>query len=124
MKPTKTANSTKITKFEYHESVSPAFCAWRRQMHSACGIKTDMYVRLFTEKRTRGARTKYWITWRTGSNKLPSTAITEYIKQNPTFIAGGAVYKVIFDSNYVSGDPYGYRSATLHAEKLNTIKFN
>lgn len=120
MKPTKTANSTKITKFEYHESVSPAFCAWRRQMHNACGINTDMYVRLFTEKRTRGARTKYWIT----GSKLPTTAIANYIKQNPTFIAGGAVYKVIFDSYYFCGSPYGYRSATLHAEKLNTIKFN
>jgi hypothetical protein len=121
MKPTKTVKPTKITKSEYHESVSPAFCAWRKRMHHVCGVSTDMYVRLFTEKRSRGARTKYWIT---GSNMLPSIKITEFIRQNPTFIANGVVYKVIFDSHYVSGTPYGYPSATLHAEKLNTIKFN
>ena len=120
MKPTKTVNNTKITKSEYHESVSPAFCAWRKIMHNVCGINTDMYVRLFTEKRSRGARTKYWIT----GSKLPIIKITEFIRQNPTFIANGVVYKVIFESYYFCGSPYGYRSATLHAEKLNTIKFN
>jgi len=120
MKPTKTVKPTKITKLQYHKSVSPAFCAWRKAMHKACNIETDMYCRLFTEKRSRGARTKYWVT----GTKLPSPAIAKYIKLNPTFIADGAVYKVIFDSNYVSGSPYGYRSATIHAEKLNPIKFN
>jgi len=115
MKPTKTVKPTKITKSQYHESVSPAFCAWRKRMHHVCGVNTDMYCRLFTEKRTRGARTKYWAT----GSKLPSTAIAKYIKHNPTFIADGAVYQVIFDSHYVSGSPYGYRSATIHAEKLN-----
>jgi hypothetical protein len=122
MKPTKTVNTTKISKSQYHESVMPAFCAWRKLMHKACGVEIDMYCRLFTEKRSRGARTKYWYSY----NNLPNNKIAKYIAQNPTFIADGAMYKVTFQPEYIQASMGGRRipSAALFAEKLNPIKFN
>ena len=114
MNTTKTVNTTKITKLQYHQSVMPAFCAWRKAMHKACGVETDMYCRLFTEKRSRGARTKYWYSYK----DLPNTKIAEYINYNGYFTADGVVYKVTFQPE----SPI--QSAILCAEKLNPIKFS
>lgn len=120
MKNTSMKN-TKITKSEYHESVSPAFCAWRKAMHKACGVTPDMYCRLFTEKRSHGARTKYYMSY----NDLPNTKIANYIKRNPTFTADGVEYKVIFQANYIApvASRYGtHHSALLFAERITTNK--
>ena len=81
----------KLTKSQYHESLSPAFVAWRKAMHKVCSVEFDMYCRLFTEKRTYGARTKYWLARET----MPS--MINYITKNPTFTAGGVEYKVSYE---------------------------
>ena len=132
MKPTKTVkpaksaskSAKKVAKMQYHVIVMPAFVAWRKQMHSECGVNTKDYCRLFTERRVNGARTKYWYSY----NDLPENKIKKYVKVNPTFTAGGQVFKVIFNPEYITGMS-GYpgakiQSATLHAVKLNPIKFN
>ena len=106
----------KLTKSQYHESLSPAFVAWRKAMHVACGVKFDMYCRLFTEKRSHGARTKYWYSY----NDLPNIEIAKYVAQNPTFSAGSAgVFKVTFQSEYHSADGWGrpIQSAALFCSK-------
>jgi hypothetical protein len=126
VKPAKTAQklSKKITKAQYHTIVAPAFVAWRKEMHAQCGVTTRDYCRLFTERRANGARTKYWYSY----NDLPENKIKKYIKINPTFIAGGKTFKIVFNPEYITGGA-GYpgrtiQSATLHAEKLKPIKFN
>lgn len=106
----------KLTKSQYHELVSPAFVAWRKAMHVVCSVEFDMYCRLFTEKRSHGARTKYWYSY----NDLPDRKIAKYIAQNPTFSAGSAgVFKVTFQSEYHSADGHGrpVQSAALFCSK-------
>jgi hypothetical protein len=106
----------KLTKSQYHESLSPAFVAWRKAMHKVCSVEFDMYCRLFTEKRTYGARTKYWYS----KNDLPDRKIAKYIAQNPTFSAGSAgVFKVTFQPEYHSTNNHGQsiQSAALFCSK-------
>jgi len=60
-------------------------------MHDALGIDRSGYFRLFTEKRVRGARTKYWITrWMS----LSTQSIVNYILNNPEFTVNGRTYSV------------------------------
>ena len=87
---------TKTTDAEYSNDVMPAFKAYRKLMHKACGVNASHYTKLYTEKRAYGARTKYWLARET----MPS--ITKYITKNPTFTAGGVVYKV-HDEDQLSG---------------------
>lgn len=109
--------TTNNTKSEYHNTVVPAFVAYRKQMESALNMSKDGYVRMFTERRAKGARTKYWIT----RSNMPS--LHAYITKNPTFTAGNTVYKVTCDDNYRSG--YGHYSNTcMYCEKLNPIQFS
>lgn len=93
-----TLKINKLTKSDYHSFVSPAFCAYRRKMHDAIKLYSSDYFRLFTEKRMRGVRTKYWMSRRS----LPVQRIFDYINQNPTFTAGGRTYAVSAD--YTFGD--------------------
>jgi len=81
-------NTTKITKSEYHNTVVPAFVAYRKEMEKALNIPKDGYIRMFTEKRTSGARTKYWVT----RQNMPN--MQDYVTKNPKFIAGNALYEV------------------------------
>lgn len=84
-----------------------------------------MYLRLYTEKRSHGARTKYY-----SHNHLPNIKIAKYIAQNPTFSAGSAgVFKVTFKTHFYSAslrssDSRGLpiQSAALFCSKANTIK--
>jgi len=87
-------NTTKITQSEYHNTVVPAFVAYRKAMEKALNIPKDGYIRMFTEKRTSGARTKYWVT----RQSMPN--MQDYVTKNPTFIAGNAVYEVTCNDYY------------------------
>jgi len=87
-------NTTKITQSEYHNTVVPAFVAYRKAMEKALNIPKDGYIRMFTEKRTSGARTKYWVTRRNMPN------LQDYVTKNPKFIAGNAVYEVTCNDYY------------------------
>lgn len=107
----------KVTYPEYHGIVMPSFVAWRKAMHKVCSVEFDMYCRLFTEKRTYGARTKYWYS----KNDLPDRKIAKYIAQNPTFSAGSAgVFKVTFQPEYHSTNNHGQsiQSAALFCSKV------
>ena len=84
-------NKTKTTDSEYRNDVMPAFKAYRKLMHATCGINAEHYTKLYTEKRTYGARTKYWLARET----MPS--MIKYITNNPTFTAGGVEYKVSYE---------------------------
>ncbi len=92
----------KLSKSDYHNIVVPAFVAYRKKMHKACNVKCGVgsgwgYARIFTEQRAYGARSKYWYT----SKNLPVNLIESYVNANPTFTAGGVVYKV--EARYVDG---------------------
>ena len=120
MKPTKTVKPTKIakiTKSEYHDHVVPALAVYRNEMHKKLGIKKESvpYIRLFTEKRMRGARSKYW-----GKHRaLPIYEISVYVLNNPTFTANNEVYEVTFKDD-CSWD--GQDSAAIYANKIHTSK--
>ena len=104
-------NTTKITQSEYHNTVVPAFVAYRKAMEKALNIPKDGYIRMFTEKRTSGARTKYWVTRRNMPN------LQAYVTKNPTFIAGNAVYEVTCNDNYISGNSWRGRGTCLYCKK-------
>ncbi len=111
--------TTNNTKSEYHNTVVPAFVAYRKQMEKALNVPKDSYIRMFTERRTKGARTKYWVT----KSNMPS--LHAYIKKNPTFTAGNTVYKVTCDDNYCGESTfYACASTCLYCEKLNPIQFS
>lgn len=119
MKPTKTVKPTKIakiTKSEYHDHVVPALAVYRNEMHEMLGIKKDIpYIRLFTEKRMRGIRSKYWGKYRA----FPIHDMAVYVSSNPTFTANNEVYEVTFkDECSWDGQP----SAGLYANKIWTSK--
>jgi hypothetical protein len=91
MKNTKTHKISKLTKSEYHNDVMPAFVTYRREMHKACNVYTSDYIRLFTEQRTYGARSKYWLS----RKSLPEQRIHTYVQNNPTFTtAAGRTFTV------------------------------
>ena len=104
-------NTTKITKSEYHNTVVPAFVAYRKAMEKALNIPKDGYIRMFTEKRTSGARTKYWVT----RQRMPN--LQDYVAKNPKFIAGNAVYEVTCNDNYTSGDSWSRGDKCLYCKK-------
>jgi hypothetical protein len=104
-------NTTKITQSEYHNTVVPAFVAYRKAMEKALNIPKDGYVRMFTEKRTSGARTKYWVT----RQNMPN--LQDYVTKNPKFIAGNAVYEVTCNDNYTSGDSWSRGDTCLYCKK-------
>ena len=104
-------NTTKNTKSEYHNTVVPAFVAYRKAMEKALNIPKDGYIRMFTEKRTSGARTKYWVTRRNMPN------LQDYVATNPRFIAGNAMYEVTCNDNYTSGDSWSRGDKCLYCKK-------
>jgi len=104
-------NTTKITQSEYHNTVVPAFVAYRKEMEKALNIPKDGYIRMFTEKRTSGARSKYWFARET----MPS--MVEYVKKNPTFSAGGSTYKVTYEDGL--GGYFQSSSRCLFCNKIN-----
>jgi len=119
MKPTKTVKPTKIakiTKSEYHDHLVPALAVYRNKMHEKLGIKKETpYIRLFTEKRIRGARSKYWGKYRA----FPLYDMAVYVLNNPRFTANNEVYEVTFkDECSWDGQP----SAGLYANKIHTSK--
>ena len=105
-------NTTKITKSEYHNTVVPAFVAYRKAMEKALNIPKDGYIRMFTEKRTSGARTKYWVT----RQSMPN--LQDYVAKNPRFIAGNAMYEVTCNDNYTSGDSWSRKDKCLYCKKM------
>lgn len=107
-------NTTKITKSEYHNTVVPAFVAYRKAMEKALNIPKDGYARMFTEKRTSGARTKYWVTRAT--QRMPN--LQDYVAKNPRFIAGNAVYEVTCDDNYSSSYSWSRTDKCLYCKKI------
>jgi len=106
-----TSKMKKVTYPEYHGTVVPAFKAYRKAMKAELGITTDHYVRIFTEKRTCGARSKYWFARET----MPS--MVEYVKKNPTFSAGGSTYKVTYEDGL--GGYFQSSSRCLFCNKIN-----
>ena len=101
MKSTKSLKISKLTKTQYHNDVVPAFVAYRKKMAKECGISTDDYLRIFTEKRTNGARSKFWYT----RNSLATNKVESYITKNPTFeSAEGRVFEVT--ARWVANNPY------------------
>lgn len=98
------------TKSEYQEKVLPAFIAYRKQMEKALKVPKDSYVRMFTERRVEGVRTKYWIT----RSNMPS--LQKYVKKNPTFTVGKTTYKVTCDDRYLATSTL---CAVLYCKKVN-----
>ena len=104
-------NTTKITQSEYHNTVVPAFVAYRKAMEKALNIPKDGYIRMFTEKRTSGARTKYWVT----RQNMPN--IQDYVTKHPKFIAGNALYEVTCNDNYSSSYSWSRVDKCLYCKK-------
>lgn len=105
-------NTTKNTKSEYHNTVVPAFVAYRKAMEKALNIPKDSYIRMFTERRANGARTKYWI------SKLSMPNLQDYVTKNPKFIAGNAIYEVTCDDNYSSSYSWSRTDKCLFCKKI------
>jgi hypothetical protein len=110
--------TTNNTKSEYHNTVVPAFVAYRKQMEKALNVPKQSYTQMFTERRAKGARTKYWII---GQN-MPS--LQAYVTKNPTFTAGNTVYKVTCKDHYAAESYYPGIHTSLYCEKLNPIQFS
>lgn len=102
----------KIDYYEYAQLVQ-ALKEYRKEMLQSMGAKRgEFYDRIFTEKRTFGARSKFYRINRTGV-KDPMDA---YVAAHPTINVGGAVYNV--DFRLVSGM---YRFGTSYALYVNKV---
>jgi hypothetical protein len=102
MKNSKSHKMNKLTKSEYHNDIVPAFVAYRKAMEKACKVYSSSdYSQIFTERRSYGARSKYW-----GSrNSLPTDAIIQYTLNNPTFTTA-AGRKLTVTTRSVRGNVY------------------
>lgn len=81
----------KLSKSDYHNDLIPAFIAYRKAMEESCNVFTSHYLRKFTEKRTYGARSKYWLS----SDSIPFSKMETYIQKNPIFTtASGKMYSL------------------------------
>jgi hypothetical protein len=101
----------KIDHYEYAQLV-PALKEYRKEIMRAIGAKPgEFYNRIFTEKRTFGARSKYYSVDRS----FMARAIGLYVQMHPTIFVGGAVYKVEF--RHVAGDGVG-TSYALYVNQL------
>lgn len=100
MSKTNTLSIKKLTKSAYKSDVLPAFIAYRKAMEAACKVKQPKergtYSQLFTEKRTRGARSKYW---NIGSN-LPVNKINKYVAKQPLITTAEGRKLVVYTASY------------------------
>ena len=104
----------KIDYYEYAQLVQ-ALKEYRKEMLQSMGAKRgEFYDRIFTEKRTFGARSKFYRINRT-SVKDPMDA---YVAAHPTINVGGAVYNV--DFRLVTGGGM-YRFGTSYALYVNKV---
>lgn len=104
----------RIDYYEYAQLVQ-ALKEYRKQMLQSMGAKPgEFYDRIYTEKRTFGARSKFYCINRT-SVKEPMSA---YVAAHPTINVGGAVYNV--DFRLVTSTPM-YRFGTSYALYVNKV---
>jgi hypothetical protein len=104
----------KIDYYEYQQLV-PALREYRKQMMQAMGTKPgEFYDRIYTEKRTFGARSKFYRINRTGVKETMSA----YVAAHPTINVGGAVYNV--DIRLVTGGGM-YSFGTSYALYVNMV---
>lgn len=83
------SNYLKINYSEY-QSLIPAIQAYRKKLKQECAIKGGTYNRVYTEKRTFGARSKFWMT----RLSLDRDAILAFVRENPTIVCNGVKYEV------------------------------
>jgi len=101
----------RIDHYEYAQLV-PALKEYRKEIMRAIGAKPgEFYDRIYTEKRTFGARSKYYFVGRS----FMARAIGLYVQMHPTIFVGGAVYKVEF--RHVAGNGVG-TSYALYVNQL------
>jgi len=93
----------------------PALKEYRKQMLQSMGAKPgEFYDRIYTEKRTFGARSKFYRINRTGVKE----SMSAYVAAHPTINVGGAVYNV--DFRLVTSTPM-YRFGTSYALYVNKV---
>lgn len=104
----------KIDYYEYAQLVQ-ALKEYRKQMLQSMGAKPgEFYDRIYTEKRTFGARSKFYRINRTGVNE----SMSAYVAAHPTINVGGAVYNV--DLRLVTGGGM-YSFGTSYALYVNMV---
>jgi hypothetical protein len=118
MKPTKIAHmkntqTTHVSRAFYRRSLVPAVAAYRKLLHENCKISTDNYVRIFTEPRTKGLRSKYWYT----RSSFNTGRVQDYVSMNPIITVDGVKFSVDM-RRCDSVGPYGGNSYALFVNAL------
>lgn len=104
-------NFHRITYYDYARLV-PALREYRKKMMATIGMKPgEGYSRIFTEQRTFGARSKYWMI----NGGFMMGSIAQYVRLHPTITLGVDTYSV--DFRWVGGGGTG-RSYALYVNKL------
>ena len=104
----------KIDYYEYAQLVQ-ALKEYRKEMLQSMGAKRgEFYDRIYTEKRTFGARSKFYCINRTSVKD----SMDAYVAAHPTINVGGAVYNV--DFRLVTSTPR-YRFGTSYALYVNKV---
>lgn len=78
----------------------------RTKLRIEAGVNFDDYYRVYTEPRTYGITTKYFLC-RVG---FPGAAVNRWIAANPTVVVDGTTYEL-------SGKSVDFRSYRLHLNK-------
>lgn len=82
----------RISYYDYARLV-PALREYRKKMMAAIGMKPgEGYSRIFTEQRTFGARSKYWMI----NRNFRTTSISDYVRANPSITTTDGRYSVDF----------------------------
>lgn len=79
-----------IDSMQYSELV-PVLAQYRNSMKEFAGITTKRYAQIYTERRTAGARSKFWMS---NSDAAVWKRAKRYAQANPFIVVGKAVYKV------------------------------
>ena len=90
-----------ITQEEYNQLV-PYMILYRESLMESVKIKKGRY-RLYTEKRSYGGRTKFWLS----GNSFPVKKVSTLIKSRDTFMIGINEYMVSLKSSGGGGGLYG-----------------
>jgi len=104
-------NFHRITYYDYARLV-PALREYRKKMMATIGMKPgEGYNRIFTEVRTFGARSKYWMI----NRNFRTTSISDYVRANPTITTTDGRYSVDFRWTSQGGTGQSY---ALYVNKL------
>lgn len=92
-------NSLKINYSQY-QALIPALQQYRKELIKKAGLDSEDYYRIYTEKRTSGARSKIYSLFihRFGGSTIMSDlidAMNAHIQDTPTITVDGIEYKVI-----------------------------